>query len=320
MCRKKDRLPAGAAGKGRHMEYKTFKEEFKQRIEKELGGGITASFLDVEKNNQERYEGLEIKDENNPVLPILRLEELYEGYKGSGSMEQMVSVALGELGRYSEVSVDMVPKTWEEARGRLRSELVHYGWNLESLKNIPHRRFLDFAVAYRVELPVQGEFVGGIRVNSVLMGLWGITERELYETAMENLKNEDYRIQPMSELLGSIFGIMPGMLGGIFGITPELMEDMPKQYVLTNEGNRYGAAGLLRKDILESFAEQSGGNFYILPSSIHELILLPEDFTVNAECLKEMVKEVNQEAVIREEWLSESVYYYDFKEGTLRVA
>lgn len=309
MCRKKDRLPAGAAGKGRHMEYKTFKEEFKQRIEKELGGGITASFLDVEKNNQERYEGLEIKDENNPVLPILRLEELYEGYKGSGSMEQTVSVALRELGRCQEVSADMVPMIWEEARGRLRAELVHYGWNRESLKSIPHRRFLDFAVAYRVELPVQGELMGGIRVNNLLMGLWGITERELHETVMENLGNEGYRIQPLAELLGSILGITLGQ-----------MEDMPEQYVLTNEGSRYGAAGLLRKDILESFAEQSGGSFYIIPSSIHELILVPEESTINPECLKEMVKEVNRTAVVREEWLSESVYYYDCEKNGVRVA
>lgn len=296
------------AGKGKHMEYKTFKEEFKQRIEKELGEGITACFRDMEKNNREIYEGLEIRDENNPVSVVLRLEELYGEYKGSGSMEQTVRGALRKLGGHPEVSADMVPKTWEEARRRLRTELVHYGWNRESLKNIPHRRFLDFAVAYRVELPVQGEFMGGIRVNSLLMELWGITERELHETAMENLKNENYRIQPMFELLGSIFGITPG-----------LEEDMPKQYVLTNEDSRYGAAGLLRKDILESFAEQSGASFYILPSSIHELILLPEDSSINPECLKEMVKEVNREVVVREEWLSESVYYYDSEKRAVRI-
>lgn len=63
-----------------------------------------------------------------------------------------------------------------------------------------------------------------------------------------------------------------------------------------------------------------GGNFYILPSSIHDLILLPDDGSVNAECLKEMVQEVNKSVVVQEEWLSENVYYYDCKEKKVRIS
>lgn len=131
-------------------------------------------------------------------------------------------------------------------------------------------------------------------------GTVGATEDELYRAAMENLKNECYHIQSMTDLLS-----------GMIGTALELPEDVPKQYVLTNESCRYGAAGMLREDILESFAEQAGGNFYILPSSVHELILVPEIPTISAKGLKEMVKEVNEGTVVREEWLSENVYYYD---------
>lgn len=291
------------------MEYKTFKEEFKQRMEKELGEGIKTSFQNVERNNREMYEGLEVGRKEEPILAILPLGELYGKYRGSGNMEQTVCAALKMLEERPEVSADMVPRTWESARGNLRAELMHYEWNRESLENIPHRRFLNLAVAYRIELPIDQGCMAGIRVNGKLMELWGVTEEKLHDAAMENLRNEEYRAQSMTELLGSMAGL---------ALNPP--EDTPDQYVLTNAGGCYGAAGMLREDILESFAEQSGGSFYLLPSSIHELILVPEDSSISAEGLKEMVEEVNKVAVAREEWLSESVYYYDCKEGTLRVA
>ena len=77
---------------------------------------------------------------------------------------------------------------------------------------------------------------------------------------------------------------------------------------------------MLRQDLMEEFAEQEGGSFYILPSSIHDLILLPDDPSVSVDCLKEMVKEVNETTVAREEWLSEDVYYYDSVEKKVRIA
>ena len=177
----------------------------------------------------------------------------------------------------------------------------------------PHRKFLNLAVTYRVELPAPGNLQAGIRINSSLIGLWGATEEDLHKAAMENLEKEPYNIQPIAKLLG-------GMAGIPIGAMPELPEGMKQQYVLTNEGCRYGAAGMLRQDLMEGFAEQAGGSFYILPSSIHDLILLPDDHSISAECLKEMVKEVNESVVARKEWLSEDVYYYDCEKKKVRMS
>lgn len=189
---------------------------------------------------------------------------------------------------------------------------MHYGWNRENLKGIPYRKFLNLAVTYRVELPESEGFQAGIRINNSLMELWGATEEQLYMEAMENLEKEPYNIQPIAKLLGGMAGIPDGAMR-------ELPEEMTKQHVLSNESCRYGAAGMLRQDLMERFAEQAGGNFYILPSSIHDLILLPDDGSVNAECLKEMVQEVNKSVVVREEWLSENVYYYDCETREVKI-
>lgn len=295
------------------MEYEEFKEEIRERMQENLEPGTEVSFRDLERNNGIKEEGLEVWEKGNTAAPVLHLDELYEGYGESGSMENAVSTALKLLEERPSVDIGAVPKTWEAAKGRIRAELVHYDWNRKTLKNTPHRKFLNLAVTYRVELPEIGGFHAGIRINSSLMELWGATEDELYREAMDSLENELYIIQPIAELLGGMAGIPTGAMR-------ELPEEVTKQHVLSNGNCCYGAAGMLRKDLMEGFAEQAGGSFYILPSSIHDLILLPDDGSVSVECLKEMVKEVNKSAVAREEWLSEDVYYYDCEEKKVRIA
>ena len=312
MCRKKDRLLWAKPGKEGNMEYRKFKEEIRERMQEKLGAGTEISFRDLERNNGVKEEGLEVREKGSAAAPVLHLDDLYGDCCESGSMENAISKALKLLEEKPDVSVEAVPKTWEAARGRIRAELVHYDWNRRILKDIPHRKFLNLAVTYRVELPEMGGFHAGIRVNNSLMELWGATEERLYREAMENLKKEAYNIQPIAELLAGMAGIPTGAM-------PELPEEVTKQHVLANESCRYGAAGMLRKDLMEGFAEQAGGSFYILPSSIHDLILLPDDDSVSAECLKEMVKEVNKSTVAKEEWLSEDVYYYDCEEKKVRI-
>lgn len=77
---------------------------------------------------------------------------------------------------------------------------------------------------------------------------------------------------------------------------------------------------MLWGELMEGFAEQAGGNFYILPSSVHDLILLPDSFAICTDSLREMVKEVNESTVAREESLSQDVYYYDSGEKRVRIA
>lgn len=295
------------------MEYEEFKEEIRERMQERLGAGTEVSFHSLGRNNGAKTEGLEVREESAEAAPVFRLDALYGNYCKNGSMEETVSSALKTLEEKPPADIGAVPKTWEAAKGRIRMGLVHYGWNREALKGIPHRKFLNLAVAYRVELPESGGFQAEIRINRSLMEMWGATEEELYTEAMENLEKEPYNIQPIATLLGGMAGVPSEEMR-------ELPEEMTKQHVLSNESCRYGAAGMMRQDLMERFAEQAGGSFYILPSSIHDLILLSDDDSVSAECLKEMVKEVNKSTVAREEWLSEDVYYYDYYKRQIMVA
>lgn len=297
----------GQPGKETHMEYRTFKEEFKKRMQRELGKGMELSFLEVEKNNGASYEGMEVRETGDSVSAILPMEELYHTYLESG-MCQAAESAQNMLLARAGVLAEAVPMDWKSAKGQVRPMLIHYGWNRERLGHMPHQRFLDLAVAYRVELTLPGGFHADVAVKDTLLEAWGIKGEELHKAAMGNLGEENYRVQPMSELLE-----------GMIGTTLELPEDALGQYVLFQESCCYGAAGILRKDIMESFAERTGGNFYILPSSIHEVILMPESPSISVEELKETVKEVNETEVAREERLSENVYYYDCETREVKI-
>lgn len=296
------------AKKGIHMEYKQFKKEFRREVQREVGAGAEIFFHKIKRNNQVRQEGMVVREKGDNISSILPLFQLYGTYQESGSMRQAVTAALKMLEEKSKILEGRLPKTWAEARGKLHAELVHYEWNKEALENIPYQRFLNFAVVYRMEVPMLEKCEAGMRVNHHLMEMWGITKEQLHKTAMENLENEAYQIQPISKVLGELMGTVL-----------EMPEDDTGEYVLSNARCHYGAAGMLRKDILQEFSEKIGGNFYILPSSVHELILVPEIFPICTEYLREMVGEVNEGDVVREEWLSEDVYYYDCEKHEVKI-
>ena len=102
----------------------------------------------------------------------------------------------------------------------------------------------------------------------------------------------------------------------------EEVEEMGRMYVVTNPCRKYAARAILRKDLLRGLAKEQGGSLYILPCSVHEILLLKEDGMVTAEDLKNMVYEINHcsGTVEPEECLSDSVYYYNKDKDRVEIA
>ena len=99
----------------------------------------------------------------------------------------------------------------------------------------------------------------------------------------------------------------------------ELPEGFPKMYVLTNLLKRYGAAALLYPGTLKKAGEVLGSDFAILPSSIHEVLLLPDDKAQNYDFYRQMVSEVNRTQVDPEEVLSFNLYRYDREKAEIEA-
>ena len=97
------------------------------------------------------------------------------------------------------------------------------------------------------------------------------------------------------------------------------LKDTVPMKVLTNDKRIQGAACVLYPGILEKISEESRKNLFVLPSSVHEVILLEDTGEENPEDLKRMIYEVNRTNVAAEEVLSDSLYYYDRKQKNLRI-
>lgn len=189
--------------------------------------------------------------------------------------------------------------TWEELKGKIRPYLLNYQWNEEKLIDMPCRKFLDLAVVLRCHLQESKSRRVSFDVTKKMLDYWEIAEDELWSAAENNLRKEIFRIRDITEILRG------------FSMETEKAETLRgKQYVMSNLCGYLGAAGVLRTDLLMEFAKEKGCGFYILPSSLHELIFMPDKESIRAEMLKEIVCTVNLEAVLQKDRLSENVYYF----------
>ena len=198
--------------------------------------------------------------------------------------------------------------SWENAKKRVYPVLVSKEQNHEFLKDLIWQPFLDLAVCYMLVLPLD-EGQGNIRIKQEHLDQWGIDEQELAEQAEKNNLKQNYSLKDMGELCSKL------LTGSKAGEKEKL--ERGGMYVLSNRNNMYGAAKLLCKPFLEKIS--GGQSFYILPSSVHESILVPEQVGIAKKELDEMVREVNSTTVAEEEVLSDHAYFYDSRTGQIQM-
>ena len=165
--------------------------------------------------------------------------------------------------------------------------------------------------------------MGSITINNDLMEMYGIDMDTLHEQAMNNMD----KISPVK--FESLQETMVGMLASDFareeGISIEEAKDLirgsipndgPDVYCVSNESRANGAVYIMREDVQQMVAEKLGGDYYVLPSSIHETLILPKREDMSFQKLQDMVQSVNSMCVSEEEVLSDGVYQYDAKSHT----
>lgn len=198
---------------------------------------------------------------------------------------------------------------FDKVRNRLYIKLVNYKRNKELLMQCPHRKFADLAVLYYCKVkdkPSEGIVV----IKTEHVNAWNVTEEELYNAAMNNaIRENDYTIIPLLDVIKGRMGFMPDE------ITAELESTCKNLKILTNKDKTYGASVIMNPGLLQKIAREFNKNMYILPSSIHESILVLDDNDMFnpriASELFDMVEVVNATELEVEDVLSNNVYYYD---------
>lgn len=292
------------------MNYQQFVIVIKEKVALSLGSGMSLQIHTTLKNNGKERIGLSIEDKKVNIHPTIYLEEYYKQFKNGNSIE---AIAENIVNVYQEVrfehtfNIESI-KDFSLIKSKITYKLVHAEKNQALLKSLPHILFLDLAMVFYILFDVDEHGSATIPITQQLMEVWETNIKELHDIALRN----------SPELLPAVFKPMRVVIEELLGIPCDeevFAEDI--MFVLTNPLRSFGAACMLYNGILEQIAGTLGENYYILPSSIHEIILIPESQAPSKEHLIDMVNEVNETQVDLEDILSDNVYYYDFNSKTL---
>lgn len=297
-------------------EYIQFLTELKERVEVNFNGAVKGEICTSVKNNGVAVTGLLLKGAKVQVAPNFYLDRQFvEWMSGLCTLEEIAeklcSAYEDEVRRNSHL-VSEIQFTWEEFRRNVFMRLVNKEKNRELLERIPHKEFLDLAAVYYYSVPVSEGIIGTLIVTREHLELLQITEEELYQTAKSNCDRfQPVKIRCMEELLSD--------LGKKIGVEVcEAKECRPFLFVMTNSKGMFGAVSMVFEEELECFAKRIGKSFYVLPSSVHEVILVPECKEFCTEYFSSMVKEINETQVDATEVLSDSIYFYDKETKSIR--
>lgn len=284
------------------MEFHIFVEKVVATLKESLGEAYEIQVTEVVKNNNIHLTGVVITKRPANVSPTIYLNQYYQKYQEEGNFQQTVGemMALYEQ-QAKELQLDMSFFTdFTQVKERLYHKLVHYEKNKKMLEDVPHIRWNDLAVVfyYAMEQDVVGRAT--ITIRKEHLAIWKQEEGMLFAIAQENMRRD------MPELLVP----MKELLEEMTGVELEKQYDVP-MYVLTNKEKIFGASVLLYSEKLQELAEKTGKNLLILPSSVHEVLLMPDEEDREYGFYRQMVEEVNTTQVDPEEVLSYSLYCYD---------
>ena len=292
------------------LDYQFFLEELNSRLSERLGQSVQIRIAPVMKNNSVRRDSLTILEEGQNVTPAIYLEPYYQAYCEGAAFPKIISEILE---RYRErklkgsIETDFFTER-SKALPNLVCRIIGLRKNEELLKDLPHREYLDLAVIYYYHL--QWDEVGnaGILVRNEHIKLWGISEDELDHLAWENA----------GRLLPPEFRTMREMMEDILHTALSDEGEMPL-YVLSNRGKSYGAVWMIDPSVLDGIGKTLKDDFYILPSSVHECMILPVSLQSDEEGLQRMVQDINTTTVEPEDVLTDTLYRYFREEGSLKI-
>jgi len=292
------------------MNYQQFVIVVKNKVALALGDGMSLNIHTALKNNGVERVGLTISDKRINISPTIYLEEYYKQFQDGFDMEDIIASILDV---YQEVKFEHTwqihtVKDFEIMRSKIVYKLIHAKKNESLLNKMPYIAYLDFAIVFYILFEVDDSGTATIPITHELIQLWDVSVDEVQQCAFCNAPS----------LLPASFKPMQIVIDELMGTNyseQEAIEDL--MFVLTNSLRSFGAACILYDGMLDKISEEIGENFYILPSSIHEMIIVPESNSPSREHLNEMITEVNQTQVDEEEFLSACVYYYDRTTRTL---
>lgn len=272
----------------------------------------------ITKNNGIILDGVTLLNKGEIAGPNVYLNSFFESYQMGKPLNCIMNEIIDcHLRAKEETTIDVVDiLNFDLVKDRIIVRLVNYEKNKEQLAQCPHKRFLDLAITFRYLASKDAMGLASSLVFNKELELWGIELEDLYQLALFNTMREfPWQMDSLVKVVSECFGerlpeeLREEFMNDVRSL--EQVENRVNMFVLTNDVGVNGATCILYDNVIKNFAKVQDCNIYILPSSVHEVMLVPENAETEPEFLKELVEDANQSAVGLIDLLSDHIYYYD---------
>ncbi|MBP3263643.1 DUF5688 family protein [Pseudobutyrivibrio sp.] len=302
------------------MDYEQFKEQFTEDLKKNLEArGYDIASVDIapsQKLNQDGYDAISVKLENSMMGPSGNFSNLFAAYEKTDDYDMVLNHAT----RMMDDAISNMPSydanqltDYDFIKDKLVLEAVNAEKNASLLEKVPHKDMEDIAIVYRVLLGQMDDGIASVVVTNEMLEKMDITKEQLHQDAL--ISSPEIRPVEVNTLFGTIAELIPD--AGFM-----IQADGPEDRILvgTVADKHHGAGVIAYEGFLDEQAKKMGEDFYIIPCSIHEVLLVPESMAHDINALKDMISDVNSCEVPPEDILSDNLYHYDSKEKVFELA
>lgn len=269
----------------------------------------------VVKNNSVELDGICLHRAGDTLSPTVYLNHFYEEYLEGRPLHSILSEIAATLSsEVPELEVNTsLYDNYDAIRHQIIFRLVNYERNEELLTSCPYLPFCDLAITFRWLVHSDSSGIASALITNKEMELWNITLEELYQTASINTRRLfPATIQPIQQLLSEYLDKDADI--------QELLDQTPNElqlFILSNEPRINGSTSMIYDGILADFAKKIKKDLYILPSSIHEVLLMPATKEIEEQALLNLVRDANRTVVGLPDILSDSIYRFDSKHNRI---
>lgn len=275
------------------------------------------------KNNGVQLIGVQVNLPGKDLSPIIYVEQFFDEIRQGEPVDEVMNRfarCIEKSGRapFMDSGIDLM--NYDSVKEHLAVMLVNTQANKRMLREMPHEKIEDLSAICYVDFPVESnDGKATMKVRNEHLKMWNVDAKEIFQQARTNTQPVNTPLlQSMDEMLLSIFneeGHAENLLDENidFGLRSHEM-----LYALTNIEKQYGASMITQPEVLNKLEQFFPEGFYVLPSSVHEVLIVPDNGEMEPKMLGEMVREVNKNEVERQEVLSDRVYSYDKEKHQIR--
>lgn len=302
------------------MQYTEFISAIEIELRKKTKEGVSITVNHILKNNSVSKAGLTIQREGESTAPTIYLDEFFAAYQKGCSVEKIAN----------EIWCFYEKMNWEPAlqltnvldaefaKPRLVPKLINKSMNSRRLMDMPYVEWMDLAIVFYLLLDVNDIGSTFMLVQNTHLKEWKLDKDKLYQISMENaMRLLPAELLPVSAVAFEL--ICGKKLPKCNLFDSDKMKAPDYMYVLTNKIRNFGAVCIVYPYVAQMIAGLLGESYYILPSSIHEVMILPKSQSIEPGGFTDMILEINATQVDEEEVLSGHAYYFDKEKGTFCV-